>query len=127
MAADVISNVLTQLGQTTQPVGRLETASAATEASRTKASVLPLPATHKDEYSAAKGDSLVQIVDELNESTQYQQRSIQFNIDKESGRTIIRVIDVANDELIRQIPPEEVVKLAERMQEFRGTLLQAEA
>ncbi len=126
MAADVISNVLTPLGQTTQPVGRGARGGAVTDVQRLDASPSALPAVSRDARSDPKRDSLVQMVDDLNESARYQQRSIQFNIDKESGQTIIRVVDAVTHEVIRQIPSEEVVRLAERMQAFKGTLLQAE-
>jgi uncharacterized FlaG/YvyC family protein len=42
-------------------------------------------------------------------------RSIEFKVDQESGRTVISVRDSHTGELIRQIPGEEVLRLARRM------------
>jgi flagellar protein FlaG len=42
-------------------------------------------------------------------------RTIEFNVDKASGRTVITVRDSHTGELIRQIPSEEVLRLARRM------------
>lgn len=42
---------------------------------------------------------------------------LQFQVDEGSGRTIVRVVDAATGELIRQIPCEEVVRLAEELRQ----------
>ena len=44
-------------------------------------------------------------------------RNLQFTLDEESGRTIIRVIDAETDEVIRQIPPEEILALARHLRD----------
>ncbi|MDH5275176.1 MAG: flagellar protein FlaG [Gammaproteobacteria bacterium] len=49
-----------------------------------------------------------QIQSYLNDS----QRQLQFQVDADSGRTIVRVVNPETKELIRQIPGEEVLKLA---------------
>jgi len=47
-----------------------------------------------------------------------QGNKIQFeNVDKE---TIIKIIDSETGDLVRQIPPEELMKMRERMQELQG-------
>ncbi|HMM70914.1 MAG TPA: flagellar protein FlaG [Rhodocyclaceae bacterium] len=50
-------------------------------------------------------------------------RSLQFSIDDRSGRTIVRVIDRSTREVIRQIPSEEILALADRMDKIQGLLL----
>lgn len=40
------------------------------------------------------------------------QRELQFSVDEDSGRTIIRVIDSDSGKIIRQIPPEELLQIA---------------
>jgi len=49
-----------------------------------------------------------QIQSYLNDS----QRQLQFQVDSASGRTIVRVVNPETKELIRQIPGEEMLKLA---------------
>lgn len=44
------------------------------------------------------------------------QRQLDFQLDDNSGRTIIRVTNPETGELIRQIPSEEVLKLAASIQ-----------
>lgn len=43
------------------------------------------------------------------------QRQLQFSVDEDSGRTIITVIDRESGKIIRQIPPEELLQIAERV------------
>ena len=42
-------------------------------------------------------------------------RTLQFSKDEDTGKTIIRVIDTETDEVIRQIPPEEFLKMVKRL------------
>lgn len=59
------------------------------------------------------------------------QRNLQFNVDDDSGQTIIRVVDTETDEVIRQIPSEEVVALARHLKSMsegeQGLFLQEKA
>lgn len=70
---------------------------------------------------------LERTVESLNESVQNHRRSLRFSVDEDSGRTVIRVVDPRTDEIIRQIPPEEVLDLAKHLENSAGALLRAEA
>lgn len=73
-----------------------------------------------EEQIAAIQDRVV----ELNSYMQNLNRSLQFSIDEQSGDTIIKVIDSETDELIRQIPAEELLVLRSSLEEYRGMLLE---
>jgi len=62
-------------------------------------------------------DHLKQAVSQLNDHVQNIQRDLQFNIDIESGVIVVKVIDAKSDKLIRQIPTEETIKLAQSLVE----------
>ncbi len=47
---------------------------------------------------------------------------IEFAEDDETGSLIIRVVDRETGETLRQIPPEEMLKLRSRMQEILGLI-----
>jgi len=47
---------------------------------------------------------------------------LQFSIDKDIGKTIIKVVDSTTNEVIRQIPSEELVTLAKNMDKLEGML-----
>lgn len=52
---------------------------------------------------------------------------VQFELGEEYDRVVTRIIDRASGEVIRQIPAEEVMRVAERLSEVQGRLIQLEA
>jgi len=84
--------------------------------------VSPLPERGKtlpDESAKNKKEigNVDDAVEELNNDPQVISRELNFTIDKESGYTVIKVIDSTTDEVIRQLPSEEAVKVARRLRE----------
>jgi len=85
------------------------------------AEVAPVTETEK----AAEPDKaqLQQAVDVVNQALALEQRSLNFSIDEGSGRSVIRVYDYKTEELIKQIPSEELLRVAQdikRLQEEMG-------
>ncbi len=79
-----------------------------------------LSATKVQQISKAE---LQQAVDVVNQAVALEQRSLSFSIDDVSGRSVIKVVDFETDELIKQIPSEELLKVAQdikRLQEEMG-------
>ena len=71
-----------------------------------------------DEVKDTKNsDDLKQAVSKLNDYVQNVQRNLQFSIDKESGATVVKVIDSKSEKIIRQIPTEETLRLARSLVE----------
>ena len=58
-------------------------------------------------------------VTEINDIIRSVQRDLAFNIDEDSGRTVISVIDSESGELIRQIPSEDLLAIATHLRDFR--------
>lgn len=54
-------------------------------------------------------------------------RNLDFALDDSSGRLVVKVTDGATGEVIRQLPSEEVLRLAESLDEVRSLLFKAEA
>lgn len=50
-------------------------------------------------------------------------RSLHFRVNEETGRTVITVFDKRTGDVIREIPPEEAMTLAEKLNPDRGLLL----
>ena len=59
-------------------------------------------------------------VEDIEKNVRYVQRSLQFSVDQRSGRTVITVVDKATNEVIRQIPPDEIHAIAERIENIAG-------
>ncbi len=54
----------------------------------------------------------------LNESVQNIQRGIEFSIDEESGRSVVKVVDRETGEVIRQLPSEDALAVSRQIKEF---------
>lgn len=81
--------------------------------------------------SAETGDynqqKIEEAVDKMNRQIQQLSREIQFSVDKSTDRVVIRVIDRQTNEVIRQIPSEEILNLAEHLGKFKGLLVKEKA
>jgi flagellar protein FlaG len=62
-------------------------------------------------------------VSQINDFVQTVQRDLSFNLNEESGRTVIRVIDSKSGELIRQIPSDEVLAIASHLRDVSANAL----
>ena len=71
-------------------------------------------------------DRLENSVQRLNELVSSVQRDLQFSIDQQSGKTVITVLNSSTEEIIRQIPSEEVLTLARNIESLKGVLFSAE-
>jgi flagellar protein FlaG len=61
-------------------------------------------------------------VDEMNAFLQSMQRNLSFSVDEESGEKLISVKDSETEEVIRQIPSEELLVLRKKMDDVVGIL-----
>ena len=85
----------------------------------------PVQAAGKDGKSEQQVKEAVQTV---SEHVQSSQRTLQFSVDKASGSTVVRVIDSDSKEVIRQIPSEEMLVIASRLDAAtKGVLLSEQA
>jgi flagellar protein FlaG len=66
------------------------------------------------------GEELKNAVVELNKAVQNMQRSLEFSVDDITGQTVVKVKDKETDEVIRQMPSEDVLKLAQHMHEHQS-------
>lgn len=71
-----------------------------------------LPAGGKSSPPTATSVSLDSAVAQINTYLGNSQRELNFSIDRASGRTVIKVVNPNSGEVIRQIPSEEVLKMA---------------
>jgi|GEM_PF-518087 len=72
---------------------------------------LPAESAPNDEASLKKA------VSDISNYVQTLQRDLQFEVDTDLGRTVISVVDSKTQEVIRQIPSEEVLARARFLQE----------
>lgn len=60
--------------------------------------------------------ALEAVVTHLNEFVQTVQRDISFNVDERTGGVVVKVKNADTDEVIRQIPSEEVLAIKDRLE-----------
>ncbi|MCK9466153.1 MAG: flagellar protein FlaG [Thiopseudomonas sp.] len=68
-----------------------------------------------------------QIVEKMQETVKVMQRNLNFSIHDTTGTTIVKVMDAGSGEVIRQMPTEDALVLAERLDEMRSLLFEARA
>jgi len=67
-------------------------------------------------------EELQQAVEELNDHVQQVQRDLLFSVDDSSGRTVVRVVNSLTEEVVRQMPSEEVLRISRNLKEQSGDL-----
>ncbi|WP_108947163.1 flagellar protein FlaG [Shewanella halifaxensis] len=72
-------------------------------------------------------EALKSVTDELNDMMSLMRKGLAFKVDEESGQSIVSVLDVDTGNVIRQIPNEEALELAQKLAEVAGSLLKTEA
>jgi flagellar protein FlaG len=91
------------------------------------------PATAVATANAVKGtpslDQLNRAVSELNQSQQAKSQGLEFSIDSDTKRTVVKVIDQSTKEVLRQIPTPEALEIAKALEakSTRGVLIQQTA
>lgn len=66
-------------------------------------------------------------VEKLNQSTQFSSQGLRFSIDDETGKTVVKVIDSATQNVLRQIPSVDALALAHAIDKMKGMLLREKA
>jgi flagellar protein FlaG len=63
------------------------------------------------------------MLDKMNEFMHNGQRNLNFSIDKDTDDMIVKVMDTQTQEVIRQFPSEETIKLAKHIEGMMGLIL----
>lgn len=107
----------------TQPHPTAPTGQAPRQAQATEdANVAKRPAE-----AATEQEPLEDVVTDLNNLVRELHRELQFSVDEDSGSTVIKVVDRETDEVVRQIPSEELMHLRKRLKEAAGVFFQDSA
>ncbi len=75
----------------------------------------------------ADSGSIDAAVADIQSFVQTVKRGLNFNVDDSSGEVVVKVIDTDSGKLVRQIPSEELLKLAERLEDIRSLMFEAKA
>lgn len=71
--------------------------------------------------------SLSKAVEVLNEHVAPALQSIEFSLDQETDRMIVKVVDTATQKVLRQIPNEEVIAISKTLGKLQGLMIKQTA
>lgn len=66
---------------------------------------------------------LKEVVGRLNSIEAFHDRGIRFSVDEETGKVVVKIVDNSTNEVVRQIPSEEILHMARSIDEFLGLFL----
>jgi len=72
-------------------------------------------------------ETLLQAVEDVRKAIEPVAQNLLFSIDDDTGRTIVKVVDAQTDEVIRQMPSEEVLAISKAIDKLKGVLIQQKA
>ncbi|MDM5178533.1 flagellar protein FlaG [Massilia sp. DJPM01] len=67
------------------------------------------------------------VVGEINVAMQALSRNIEFSIDTDSQRTVVKIIDQTTKEVIRQMPTAEALEIGKALEKVQGLLIRQTA
>ncbi|MYM26702.1 flagellar protein FlaG [Duganella sacchari] len=81
------------------------------------------PATAVETANAVKASTAVPTLDQVNEavsqlnkSSQAKSQGLEFSVDNDTKRTVVKVIDQSTKEVLRQIPTPEALEIAKALE-----------
>lgn len=103
-------------------------ASAAAGGVRTAPAAAPAkaaPAKAEPAKEAAEPDpaEVSKVVGQINVAMQALSRNIEFSIDADSKRTVVKIIDQTTKEVIRQMPSAEALEIGKALEKVQGLLI----
>jgi len=82
---------------------------------------------HQKENLQVSPELLEEVIKNLKEKLSMLNTQLQIQIDKDTDIVVVKVIDRKTNEVIRQIPPEYVLKIAKYLDEIAGLLFSEKA
>lgn len=119
----MINNINTSAASTSSPV---VLASRPSDETATESSVLNM-SSGKNEVSEPSLESVKAAVQEMNEAIQPKTASIQFELDEDTGRTVVKMIDTDTNKVVRQIPSEEALAISKALDRLQGLMVHVKA
>lgn len=70
------------------------------------------------------GEELNKALEKVSKAVQAYSSELNFSVDEASGEQVVKVMDTVNKKVIRQIPSEEMLKIAENLDKVLGVLFE---
>lgn len=72
-------------------------------------------------------EQVKQAVQNLNKAMKSMSQDLEFSIDEDSNRTIVKIVDQQTKEIIRQLPSKEALEIAKALDKIQGLLIRQQA
>lgn len=83
-----------------------------------------LPKVAVKEMSAAeKEEQVKEAAEKISEFIEAMTHDLSFSVDKDTNRTVVKVLERESGDVIRQIPAEEILKIAKMLDELKGLII----
>lgn len=109
--------VNTAAGAGSEAGSRAAATLAASSAGMPPAVAAPAPA---QAAPAASLEAVAEATRQVAELVQSRASNLVFSLDDDSGRTVVKIVDAQTEEVIRQIPSEEMLALAKAIEDYQS-------
>lgn len=89
-----------------------------------EAAFAPVPSTAQETPAP---EAVFTAVQSANAYAQSVASAIQFSLDEDTGRTVVKMIDTRTDEVLRQFPSEEMLAISRSIDRMQGLLVNRKA
>ena len=113
MEVNAINSVVNSMQPSSNPADKVSQ-------QRSKKQDVSQDASADSKNNAIQPEELLQQIKGLTEDGAY---SVRFENDKDTHDLIVKVVDQETDEVVRQIPPEELITLTKRLSELSGNIV----
>ena len=83
--------------------------------------------TAREDEREPKPEEVKDAVKDIQDFVSTVTTDLRFTVDKETGRTIVSVVDSETKQVVRQIPAEEIMKIARNLDRVQGLLFSDKA
>ena len=89
----------------------------------------PAPALAADMHAAeparpvVQPEALQQAIEAINRKLEQSNQNLQFSIDEDTGKSLVKIVDTATHQVIRQIPSEVAIAISRSLEKLQGLLV----
>ena len=101
---------------------------AVTEAAQAPAAPVEMPGKAvQATVSIPKAEQVKTAVEHINKLVQTLSSDLKFTVDEETGIQVVKVVDTKTKDVIRQIPSEEILAIAQALDRLQGLIIHQKA
>jgi flagellar protein FlaG len=86
-----------------------------------------LPQQAVDAVEKVDAETVRVAAEQVTKLVQQFNRNLQFLVDEETNKSVVKVIDAESKEVIRQFPTEEMLAIARALEKLKGLLIEDKA